>query len=185
MLRSVARIAWAKGLDAVTTADLRAASGLSSASLSNAFGTKAELLSRSVQQYASTTATLAAQAGDLDLPPREALRAALEASLGVQLDEQHPGGCLLAVAAASDTAAAGTAAGYRDVMRARLQAVVRRGVAEGALRDDVDAAAMSAAFSAYLHGMSIEARDGQDPAQLRASIDHMMAIWDAAAPRTP
>jgi hypothetical protein len=65
--------------------------------------------------------------------------------------------------------------------RAGIVACVERGVSEGLLADDTNAAAMATVFDSFLQGISILARDDTPLESIDAAITQVMRTWDVAA----
>ena len=180
-LEAALQVFWRCGYAEASMSALRAAMGMSSASIENAFGSKAELFSKVIEHYFDRYGAVTEAATDLELPPREALRTALVQSLEMQTDPAHPPGCLVALTSpaashrTSEAARQGTRA--RDVTRARIRTAIERGISAGDLPSSTDVDALIATFDAYLLGLSIEVCDGIATETLHSSIDYVMNAW--------
>lgn len=73
------------------------------------------------------------------------------------------------VACADENAAvADMVAQGRDAMLDALRGRIERGIADGQLTDETDAAGLARFVGAVIQGMSVQARDGASEAELRA-----------------
>ncbi|GAA0934287.1 TetR/AcrR family transcriptional regulator [Pseudonocardia zijingensis] len=181
VLDAAMTVFWQHGYDAATLAQLREATGLSSASLYGAFGSKSELFERAVEHYVKGPGRVTDLVTDPDLSAAEALRRMLYASIAMQSDPAHPLGCLVALSATvgADTdegAAARTAAARRrQADRDRITDCVRRGQSSGELTGDLDADAIATLVHTFLLGISTQVRDGVPPERLRSAADACLA----------
>lgn len=176
---------WQQGYAETSMTQLQRATGLSSASLANAFGSKEKIFGRVVEYYAERYGSVTAPAADESLPPREALATALYGSAQMQADGTHPSGCLFALSAtatsASSAGAAEIVASHRAVTRERIRAAIERGVGSGELPGHTDTGSLTTMFHAFLIGLSTEARDVKDGRLLRTAVDGILNVWDALA----
>lgn len=177
---------WARGYEAASLAQLKAAmGGISTASFYAAFGSKARLFREVLARYLATHGQVTASLRDPALPPRAAVEAALRRSARLQTDPSHPLGCLIVLSAppgtSDDPHVDALLAAERDRNRAGLRDCVRRAVAAGELPPDTDPVGLAALFDTFLVGLSVQARDGVPPAALDAAISHLMQVWDAPA----
>jgi AcrR family transcriptional regulator len=183
-LEAALRLFWRQGYSESSMAQIREATGMSSASLGNAFGTKQELFERVVDHYFSTYGTVTEAALDDTLPPREALERSLRQSLQMQCDPSHPAGCLIALSGplASDNSAGAMeiVAARRQGVRKRIRHAVDRGIDSGELDGGTDPGALTASFHAFLLGLSTEICDGTPRDDLDGAIGNIMQLWDAA-----
>lgn len=185
VLEAALHLFWQQGYAEASMAQIREATGMSNASLGNAFGTKQDLFARVVAHYCGTYGTVTEPAVDETLPPRECLERALRQSLRMQTDTSHPLGCLLALSSPlSAEASAGAmeiVAAQRQIVRRRIRCAIDRGIDSGELAEDTNAAALTASFHTFLIGMSTEIRDGIPPETLDHAINHVMHMWDATS----
>ncbi|TCP39180.1 TetR family transcriptional regulator [Tamaricihabitans halophyticus] len=171
---------WEYGYEATSLAQLREATGLSSASLYGAFSSKAELFRRVVEHYIDGPG----QVTELSLrerPAADALEAMLLDSIAMQSEASHPAGCLVALsavvgAASEDSAAAREAVQLRrQADRDRITACVRAGISDRSLQQDLDPLSASAAVHTFLLGISTQLRDGVDAGQLSQAASMLLA----------
>ena len=176
---------WQRGYEATSMADLRAATGLSSASLYAAFGSKQHLFAAVVEHYMKRFGSMREPVKNPGLSAREAIEQTLRASLRVQIDRSHPLGCLIVLggmtAGTDNDEVRRLLAAQRATDRQDFQKRVQRAVDDGELSSNVDAARMATVFTTFLWGISVEARDETAAEDLEAAIDQLMSIWDASA----
>lgn len=186
VLEAAMRLFWEQGYEATSLARLREATGLSSASLYGAFGSKQGLFERAVERYLAGPGRVTDVIDDTSLSPREAVARMLHASIDMQTDTSHPLGCLVAlsgtVRAAGDDAAAvrRPVAARRAADRARIRECVVRGIAAGELAEDTDADGVASLIHGFLLGISTLVCDGTPVRDLHAAADAVLAAW-----RTP
>ncbi|WP_228000495.1 TetR/AcrR family transcriptional regulator [Nocardia australiensis] len=179
---------WSQGYEATSLAQLREATGLSSASFYAAFSSKYGIFEQVVDRYVRDYGKVMAGFIDDSRSPREALESTLRASLAMQTDPSHTSGCLVALCGTLDPPGEefprGVVASRRAVDRERIIACVRRGVENGELAPETDAVSTASALHAFLLGLSTQIRDGVSVDALEGSIDQILAVWDSHALNT-
>ncbi|MFI0486693.1 TetR/AcrR family transcriptional regulator [Actinomadura sp. 9N215] len=182
-LRQALDVFWERGYEGTSINDLAQAMGIASASIYACFGSKQDLFRKVMALYGSTSGE----------PPRRALReeptarAAIHAMLRATADQitrsDAPHYCMLILAAPTGAVEnhaireflADRRRGMLDTVRERLA----RGVADGDLTvapDGLDA--MARYYTTVVQGLSLQARDGADRAELEAVVTCAMAAWD-------
>ncbi|MGG7671802.1 TetR/AcrR family transcriptional regulator [Pseudomonas sp. WC2] len=179
---------WQHGYDATSLAQLKAelGGGISAPSFYAAFGSKESLFDECVQRYLATYAQVTECLWDETLPPRQAIETALRQSARMQCDDGHPKGCMVTLGVMSapspeNAHVAQALTHSRARTRAGIVACVERGVSEGLLADDTNAAVMATVFDSFLQGISILARDDTPIESIDAAITQVMRTWDVAA----
>ncbi|MET9296421.1 helix-turn-helix domain-containing protein [Streptomyces sp. NPDC003077] len=187
VLEAAMRLFWERGYDATSMAQLREATGLSSASLYGAFGSKEGLFERAVDHYMAGPGSVTDVIDDEALSPREAIARMLHGSIDMQTDPSHPLGCLIALSGTvqapedgGDPAARRIVAARRAASRARVRACVLRGIAAGELAEDTDVDGITSMIYAFLLGASTQACDGTPARDLHAAADTLLAFWHPA-----
>ncbi|GGF02573.1 TetR family transcriptional regulator [Aliidongia dinghuensis] len=189
-VRQAMRLFWARGYEATSLSELKAAmGGLSTASFYAAFGSKDALFKTVVAHYRETHGRVTAPLRDPDLTPRAAIERALRQSARMQTDPDHPQGCFIVLGAATSAAEnepiRALLAAERAETRAGFESCARRAIAAGELPPDADPADLATLFSTFLFGISTQARDGVPIETLEAAIGRLMGIWDALARTEP
>jgi AcrR family transcriptional regulator len=183
---------WQHGYDSTSLSLLKAelGGGISAPSFYAAFGSKEALFDECVQRYLATFAQVTECLWDETLPPRQAIETALRQSARMQCDDGHPKGCMVTLGVMSapspeNAHVAQALTHSRARTRAGIVACVERGVSEGLLADDTNAAAMATVFDSFLQGISILARDDTPIESIDAAITQVMRTWDVAAVSKP
>jgi hypothetical protein len=103
--------------------------------------------------------------------------------------ECHPLGCMLVMATTNCSVAAEhvqrALAQRRAVGVGNLQARIQRGIDEGELPADSDAAALANFYATVYQGMSMQAKDGASKASLLGSVEMAMRSWPASPAKKP
>jgi AcrR family transcriptional regulator len=179
---------WQHGYDSTSLSLLKAelGGGISAPSFYAAFGSKEALFDECVQRYLTTFAQVTECLWDETLPPRQAIETALRQSARMQCDDGHPKGCMVTLGVMSapspeNAHVAQALTHSRARTRAGIVACVERGVSEGLLADDTNAAAMATVFDSFLQGISILARDDTPIENIDAAITQVMRTWDVMA----
>lgn len=182
-LRQALQVFWLRGYESATLTDLQAAmGGISAPSFYAAFGSKEKLFREAVGLYRTTVGGAMMRA----LTEQPTARASIEAMLRVAADSfcspDSPRGCLLVLGTMNCTRASRTV--QEHLRSIRLQAPkqikrrLERGVVECDLPAGVDVRALASFYTTFLHGLSIQARDGASRKSLMAAVDCAMAAWD-------
>ncbi|OKI06247.1 transcriptional regulator [Streptomyces sp. CB02923] len=185
VLESAMLLFWEQGYEATSLAQLRQATGLSSASLYGAFGSKEGLFEKAVEHYMSGPGSVTDAVADASVSPREAVAGLLHGSITMQTDPSHPRGCLIALAGtvrapgAAEARARKVVAARRATDRARIRACVVRGIAAGELAEDADIEGVTSMIHGFLLGVSTQVCDGTPARDLHAAADAVLANWAA------
>ncbi|TXS13038.1 MULTISPECIES: TetR/AcrR family transcriptional regulator [Streptomyces] len=185
VLESAMLLFWERGYESTSLAQLREATGLSSASLYGAFGSKEGLFEKAVEHYVAGPGRVTDVVADEEISPREAVAGLLHGSVSMQTDPSHPRGCLVALTGtvrlpgAEDAGVREVVAARRAVDRARIRACAVRGIAAGELAEDTDADAVTSMVHGFLLGISTQVCDGVPAAHLHAAADALLVNWGA------
>ncbi|MGW1318466.1 TetR/AcrR family transcriptional regulator [Streptomyces sp. NPDC002426] len=184
-LQAAMLLFWEQGYEATSLAQLREATGLSSASLYGAFGSKEGLFEKAVEHYIAGPGSVTDVVADETVSPREAVARLLHGSISMQTDTSHPRGCLVALSGTVRAPGAGEA-GVRKVVaarraadRAHIRACVVRGITSGELAEDTDVDGVTSMIHGFLLGISTQVCDGASAGHLHAAADAVLANWDA------
>ncbi|MFC9234962.1 TetR/AcrR family transcriptional regulator [Streptomyces decoyicus] len=183
VLEAAMLLFWEQGYEATSLAQLRAATGLSSASLYGAFGSKEGLFKQTVEHYMKGPGRAGDVIEDRTLSSREAVAGLLHGSIDMQADPSHPTGCLIALSGTmrppgeEHASVCATVSARREADRARIRACVERGVAAGELDADTDIDGVTTMIHSFLLGISTQLRDGVPAAALHAAVDMLLGNW--------
>jgi AcrR family transcriptional regulator len=174
---------WERGYEGTSIADLTAAMGITPPSLYAAFGSKEQLYDEALALYGA----------DPDSPNAGALAARPTAYAAVEwmlramaerfADRRHPAGCMVSTAVLA-CAPEHTPIAHKLARRrlAALDAVterIARGVAAGELPPETDARRLARFYCAIIQGMSVQARDGANLAELLEIVETALSAWPA------
>jgi AcrR family transcriptional regulator len=170
---------WAHGYEGTSMADLVQATGLASARLYAAFGSKEAMFRAAIERYEQGEGGFADRALAEEPTVRQALERMLRDAVAVYT-RPAPRGCMVVSAATSCSAENDAVRDWLEQHRkqrtAAIAACLRSGVAAGELRPGIDVQAVGDAFAALLHGLSVQARDGVPRRRLLALIGPAMTM---------
>ncbi|WP_437310879.1 TetR/AcrR family transcriptional regulator [Sorangium sp. So ce388] len=182
-LEAALRVFWRHGYDTTSLAELTAAMKITPPSLYAAFGSKKELFLEAVALYAETHGASVAQVLSESPTARAAIARILLEFAAFTSAPEHPLGCFFVLGAMNCTPeSAAVEAALRDRRAAgegALRQRIARGIAEGELPADTDAAALAKFYGAVLQGMSVQARDGASREELEHIARAALLAWPA------
>ena len=174
---------WKQGYEGTSMADLVAATGLASARLYAAFGSKQALFREAVARYEAGDGAFAETALQTEDGVRVAIDKLLTDAVLTYTRRGRPQGCMVV------SAATNYAAENEDVMawltthrKARTQGIIDRldsARRAGELKAGTDVQALGDFYAVVLHGLSVQARDGVSKARLLAMITPALCALDA------
>jgi AcrR family transcriptional regulator len=185
-LRTALDLFWERGYEGTSISDLAAAMGIASASIYACFGSKEDLFRQVMALYGRTSGE----------PPRRALReqptarAAVEAMLRATADEitrpDTPHGCMLILAAPTGAVENHAVREFLAELRRDMFGTIRDRLARGVTDGDLAAPAtgldgIARYYTTVVQGLSVQARDGADRAELETVVTCAMAAWDTLA----
>ncbi|WP_309943689.1 TetR/AcrR family transcriptional regulator [Tardiphaga robiniae] len=175
------RLFWRRGYEGVSIGDLTKEIGVAPPSLYAAFGGKAELYQKAVSRYEETLGGLDLASIQSATSTAAAVRALLEGAVRAVTHPQLERGCMISsgmVACHPDHASlARDAAARRDAMRERIAEALRPFVGVDQVRP------LARHLAAVLQGISIQARDGSEPAELQEIVEDVVAGVEARFPK--
>ncbi|MGF1430030.1 TetR/AcrR family transcriptional regulator [Kitasatospora sp. LaBMicrA B282] len=171
---------WRHGYEATSIATLTRAMGINPPSLYAAFGDKRKLFSEAVQHYVRTVGGYGSRA--LQQPTaRAAVEQLLRTAAAGYTDPSHPPGCLVVRAATNCTDASADVEAelraIREGTKHALEEKIRADLTAGLLPATADPRALAAFYAAVVQGMSVQACDGADHADLDAIATTALAAW--------
>jgi AcrR family transcriptional regulator len=171
------------GYEGATLMDLQdAMGGITAPSFYAAFGSKEELFKEVVDLYRRTAGASASRGLAEQPTARAAIHALMRDSVTEFTTPGQPRGCLLVVGAINCSHANSGVQEHLRQFRAETQRSIarrlRRGVAQGDVPAGANLSALASFYTSFLHGLSIQARDGASRASLLAAVECAMAAWD-------
>ena len=170
---------WEHGYEGTSMSALVEALGIASARIYAAFGSKQQLFEEAVALYESGEGGFADRAlvlVDINQAVGQMLRDAVDA----YTSPDRPGGCLV-VSAATGVAPENTLvlAWLSEHRRQRTNSIIARLEAaahDGQLSDSVNVQGLGNFYATFLHGVSVQARDGVPKDALLEAVDCAMAL---------
>jgi AcrR family transcriptional regulator len=180
-LDNAMHVFWEMGYEGASITALTTAMGITPPSLYAAFGDKEHLFLEAVERYMGPAKGCPAEA-------QASARGAVEGWLreaAVELTSScHPRGCMVMTAAtACSSSSKHILAKLADHLVAQRQAVckrIKRGIDEGELPTETDAAALADFYVTVVQGMSFQARSGASRETLLVTVDVAMRAWPDA-----
>jgi AcrR family transcriptional regulator len=170
-LAAAAHAFWEHGFEGTSIADLTEAMQITPQSLYAAFKSKADLYEETLQWYRSTFGGVRADA--LEHEPDVVAcfaRILFDTARHYSRGNDQPLGCMISSAvlnyAEENRPIADYLAKLRHTARSAFQRRLARAVTEGQLRADTDHALLARYLAAIIQGMSVQARDGANEAEL-------------------
>lgn len=181
-LRQAMNLFWERGYEGTSLTDLTAAMGISSPSLYAAFASKEALFKEAVELYNASAGSAPLRALEQAPTARAAIEAVLRHHAVAYVEPGHPTGCLVTLAGTvgavenEEVRRFLTACRLADLDSLRRR--IERGIVDGDVPAGTDCAGLARFVAAVFHGMSVQARDGADQADLTQVVDCALAAWD-------
>ncbi len=164
---------WRHGYEGVSIGDLTKAIGVAPPSLYAAFGSKAGLYQQALIRYKETLGCLDVAGIGLAKSLPEAVRLLLEGAVRNVTHREHERGCMISsglVACHPDHAAiARDAAARREALRMEIVQAL------SSFAGDDQVQRLARHLAAVMQGISIQARDGIAPQELREIVEDVVA----------
>jgi AcrR family transcriptional regulator len=185
-LRKALDVFWERGYEGTSLNDLAQAMGIASASIYACFGSKQDLFRKVMALYGATAGEPPRRALREQPTARAAIRAMLQATADQVTGPDTPHYCMLVLAAPTGAAENHAVREFlAERRRGQLNAIkdrLARGVTDGDLSaPPAGLDAIARYYATVVQGLSIQARDGADRAELQAVITCAMAAWDTLA----
>ncbi|GAB3875176.1 TetR/AcrR family transcriptional regulator [Kibdelosporangium lantanae] len=167
------RVFWANGYDPTSITELTRAMNIGAPSLYAAFGDKRALFHEAVATYQATYGAFTAQAMAEEPTARAAVSRMLHEAADHYTDDTHPHGCLV-ISAATNCTTPDVATWLRTLRADNVKAI------EDLIATEYPAAqarALALFTATTIQGMSQQARDGAERADLEAVADVAMRAW--------
>jgi AcrR family transcriptional regulator len=157
--------------------------GLSPPSIYAAFGSKEQLFKEATELYVAAQRATLEQAIAGATTTKGALEAILRSAVLAATESGEPHGCLLVQGALTcSDSSEGVQRQLHDLRLEVHRAILKRlkaGVTSGELPAGTNVQALAQFYTAFVHGISIQARDGSTRASLLAAVDCALAAWDS------
>lgn len=188
-LRQAMIVFWERGYEGASLDALTNAMGINRPSLYAAFGCKEALFREAVELYGRTEGGVTARALSDAATARGAVETMLRGNVDAYADPRTPAGCMIVLSATLGTPENAAVRDFLADCRADAQASLarrlKRGISEGDLPKDADAAAIAAFYSTVLQGLSYQSRSGASRKAMHRTVDYAMAAWETLAGPAP
>ncbi|MEM8813377.1 MAG: TetR/AcrR family transcriptional regulator [Pseudomonadota bacterium] len=184
VLTTAMDVFWQKGYAATSIQDLTDATGLSRASLYNAFGDKEHMFLAVVGHYTETeSAKLIEALKDESRSGADAVRFYFDQLVAFSCEKGRRLGCLLTNTATHLDQRGGSLETILDGMFARLEGVlcatIQRGQRDGSINVSIDPARTAKSLIALAQGLRVLSRSSlRDEAFLRDAVEGALAVMD-------
>lgn len=179
-LETALELFWRHGYEGVSLADLTSAMGIAAPSLYHAFGSKADLYREVLRRYGSSGGMKADEVGAA-ASSYDAARQMLERGIAAVTMPGKPLGCMVSsgmlMASPDHAELAAELKALRASLRHALQKRIQRDIDDGVLPRATDAAALARLVTAAMQGISVQALDGANAAELLPIVAAVLAAW--------
>ncbi|KXV34091.1 TetR family transcriptional regulator, partial [Gluconobacter thailandicus] len=163
-LKKARDLFWRQGFESTSMSELVTMLGLASARIYAAFGSKEDLFREAVLDYEAHEGSFATHALEEERSIFAAMERILQQAITLYTQPDGPKGCMV-VASATNCSAANSSISewltqHRKARTASLIDRFRRAQQEGELGANCDPEALGDFFATFLHGLSVQARDG-------------------------
>ncbi len=184
-LREATKLFWERGYEGTLFDDLIAAMGISASSFYNSFGSKEALYCEATKSYLVWAGHwFFAILNDPSIDAKTAFARLFEATAEEFTRGDHPLGCMISLAG---THCSQGMKNIREMMvehrafsESAMAERIRKGVADGDVRDDVDCDMLAAYYSAVARGLAVQARDGASREKLAELGRLAMRSWPSS-----
>ncbi|MGX5010621.1 TetR/AcrR family transcriptional regulator [Enterobacter asburiae] len=171
---------WRQGYEGTSMSDLVAELGIASARIYKAFGSKEQLFREAIAHYENEEGSFADRALTTEGDVRQAIKTLLNDAITLYSQPGKPHGCMVVATAASVSAENdGIKSWLAEHRLLRTQQIIDRlrlAVQNGELPETTDPDSLGDFFAVFLHGLSVQARDGVPSSRLLASAEQAMSI---------
>jgi TetR/AcrR family transcriptional regulator, transcriptional repressor for nem operon len=181
VLDAATRCFWSRGYEATSVKDLTAKTGITAASLYNAFGDKRALFRTALDHYVEASIGERIRRCET-LPPRKAIAAFFDEILKRSLGDREHKGCMLVNSALEmaphDAEFQKIVAGVIHRIETFFLKCVRAGQANGAITRSMTAETLASHLLAVLMGVRVLARVRPERALLEGAVAPALAMLD-------
>lgn len=173
---------WRFGYEAASLQELTLAMGITPPSLYAAFGDKERLFLEAVERYSTKNCNAVQCLFDQAPTARDAIERLMQSNAIELTCPSHPPGCLVVTAATNCSASSAhvqdAMVERRDNIEVMIRERIEKGISDGELPADTDAAALANFYNTVIQGMSTQARDtGGNRDKLLAITSTAMRAW--------
>ncbi|MDR0532419.1 MAG: TetR/AcrR family transcriptional regulator [Verrucomicrobiales bacterium] len=180
-LEQAMEVFWRYGYESASISDLTAAMGITPPSLYAAFGNKEQLFLEAVERYLAANHERLSSYLDNPGTAREGVARLLREISCMMTDCECPKGCMVVMSALNCSESSAhiqkIMAKHRKASEVRIRNRIERGMREGDVPADTNAAVLAVFFSTVIEGMSIQAKDGASARKIQSAIDTAMQAW--------
>jgi AcrR family transcriptional regulator len=173
---------WRQGFEGTSMSDLVAELGIASARIYKAFGSKELLFREAIAHYEAHEGGFAERAFEEKASVREAIKQMLNDAVALYSHGELPQGCMVVSSAASVSEEnQGVRCWLMEHRQQRTQGIIDRlqaAIQAGELSANTDAESLGDYFAAFLHGLSVQARDGVSRARLEKAVNVALTMLD-------
>lgn len=174
------RIFWEQGYEPASVAELCAAMGINPPSLYAAFGNKAALFLEAARHYERVFWTAPARRLMAEPDVYKAVSGYFQEAAQILLSPSAPCGCMIVLAAIniseSETEIISELRQMRENTRKMFAERLRCAIKAGQIPADADVPALSGALTAFLEGLSLQAREGLFLSELKAMAAYALRL---------
>jgi AcrR family transcriptional regulator len=173
---------WRQGFEGTSMSDLVAELGIASARIYKAFGSKERLFREAIAHYEANEGGFAERAFEEKASVREAIKQMLNDAVALYSHGDLPQGCMVVSSAVSVSEEnQGVRRWLMEHRQQRTQGIIDRlqaAIEAGELPANTDAESLGDYFAAFLHGLSVQARDGVSRARLEKAVNVALTMLD-------
>lgn len=170
---------WRCGYEGTSLSDLVSALGIASARIYKAFGSKEQLFREAIENYEQHEggfAEIALTAPDI----QTAMRSLLENAVRLYAEPERALGCMVVSSTSGVSDENKSLAAWltqrRQIRTQGIIARIEKAATEGQLHQDADPTALGHYFATVLHGLSVQARDGESQTTLLGVVSQAMSV---------
>ncbi len=185
VLEKIQQVFWDRGYESTSMSDLVAATGIASARLYAAYGSKEALFRATIERYEQQEGGFADRALAEEPTFRRAIERILREAVEVYTSDGSRGCMVVSAATNCSPANDDVRRWLAERRRRRTDSLVERlraAVIAGELSASIDVQAVGDAYAAVLHGISVQARDGVPRERLLALIGPALCLIDCHRP---
>jgi len=179
-LKKARDLFWRQGFESTSLSELVATLGLASARIYAAFGSKEDLFREAILDYEAHEGSFATHALKEESSVLASIDRILEQAIALYTQPDGPRGCMVVASATNCSAAnASVAAWLAQHRKAQTTSLIDRfrlAQQEGELRAGCDPRALGDFFATFLHGLSVQARDGISAERLQNAAQSALQL---------